>query len=213
MVSPIKVLVADDHDIIRAGLAKMLEAEDDINIIAEAKDGIESIDKTLEYKPDIVLMDISMPRCNGLEAMMQIRVASPETKIIILTVSERGEDLLQGLNLGAVGYILKSATIEEIAKAVRMAYTNEITLSSNMTTKLVAEFRKKSNEPALSSRENEILELLGDGLTNNEISDRLFIGESTVRTYIHRVLSKLNLNNRAAAIAYAARNYVTSKRV
>ncbi|OGO23637.1 MAG: hypothetical protein A2144_01390 [Chloroflexi bacterium RBG_16_50_9] len=210
MTDTIKVLIVDDQDVIRVGLANMLKSETDIRIIDEARDGFEAISKTIKLKPDVVLMDIFMPRCSGLEAMIKIRSVSPDTKVVILTVSERGEDLFQVLKFGATGYLLKSAHINEIVKAVRMAVTGEVTMSPNMATKLVAEFRKKSDEPVLSSRELEILKLLGEGLTNTEIANRLFIGESTVRTYLQRLLNKLNLKNRAAAIAYAARNYIAS---
>jgi len=207
----IRVLVVDDHDVVRAGLAKMLEDEADINIIGEAKDGFEAIKKTLELNPDVILMDIFMPGCDGLEAMMRIQEHLPSAKVVILTVSEREEDLLKVLRLGAAGYLLKSASITEIAKAVRMVATGEAVLSPHMATTLVAQVREKAGEPMLSSREKEIIQLLSEGLTNTEIGDRLFIGESTVRTYLRRLLSKLHLKNRSEAIAYAARYYLTGK--
>ena len=206
MTDSIKVLVVDDHDVVRAGLTKMLEAETDINIIGEARDGLEAFHKTIELKPDVILMDIFMPRCNGPQAIRKILEQTPNAKIVILTISEREEDLLQVLRLGAVGYLLKSVRISEIAEALRTAVTGEVALSPIMTARLVAEFRKKSGQPMLSSRETEILQLLGEGLTNTEIANRLFIGESTVRTYLHRILNKLNLKNRPEAIAYAVRH-------
>ncbi|OGO21389.1 MAG: hypothetical protein A2144_00265 [Chloroflexi bacterium RBG_16_50_9] len=211
MSEPIRVLVVDDHDVVRTGLACMLDAEADINVIGEASDGFDAIKKILKLKPDVILMDIFMPHCDGLEALKKIHEQLPEAKVVILTVSGRDEDMLQGLKYGAVGYLLKSANIDEIIKAVRMAATGEVVLSPNMTARLVAQFREKAGEPVLSSRETEILQLLGKGLNNTEIGNRLFIGESTVRTYINRIINKLNLKNRAEAIVYAAHHYLAGK--
>ena len=205
MDKAIRVLIADDHAVVRAGLIKILGAEPDITIVGEAGDGLEAIGKALELKPDVILMDIFMPRCSGLEATVAIRQKLNDTRLLILTVSDREEDLLQALRFGAQGYILKSATITELADAVRKVAAGEAMLSPHILTQLVAEFRQKADEPELSAREGEVLQLLGDGLTNTEIGERLFIGESTVRTYLRRLLDKLQLKNRSEAIAYAAR--------
>jgi DNA-binding NarL/FixJ family response regulator len=205
MDKAIRVLIADDHAVVRAGLVKILGAEADITIVGEAEDGLEAIGKALELKPDVILMDIFMPRCSGLEATVAIRQKLSDTRLLILTVSDREEDLLQALRFGAQGYILKSASITELADAVRKVAAGEAMLSPHILTQLVAEFREKADEPALSAREGEVLQLLGDGLTNTEIANRLFIGESTVRTYLRRLLDKLHLKNRSEAIAYAAR--------
>ena len=209
MAEVIKVLVADDHPVIRAGLAKILGAESDISIVGEANDGLEAINKALELKPDVILMDIFMPRCSGLEATVAIREKLPDARLLILTISEREEDLFQALRFGAQGYLLKSATITEVADAVRMLAAGEAVLSPYIVTRLVAEFRERADEPALSDRETEVLQLLGGGLTNTEIADRLFISESTARTYLRRLLDKLHLRNRAEAIAYAVRHLVS----
>jgi DNA-binding NarL/FixJ family response regulator len=149
-----------------------------------------------------------MPYCTGLEATVAIRQKIADARLLILTVSEREEDLLQALRFGAQGYLLKSATITEVADAVRMVAAGEAMLSPHIVTRLVAELREKTDEPALSTREVEVLQLLGEGLTNTEIASRLFIGESTVRTYLRRLLEKLHLKNRAEAIAYAARHHL-----
>ena len=206
MDKAIRVLIADDHAVVRAGLVKILGAEPDITIVGEAEDGLEAIGKALELKPDVILMDIFMPRCSGLEATVAIRQKLNDTRLLILTVSDREEDLLQALRFGAQGYILKSASITELADAVRKVAAGEAMLSPHILTQLVAEFRQKADEPELSAREGEVLQLLGDGLTNTEIAYRLFIGESTVRTYLRRLLDKLHLKNRGEAIAYAARH-------
>jgi DNA-binding NarL/FixJ family response regulator len=210
MAEVIKVLVADDHPVIRAGLAKILGAESDITIVGEARDGLEAINKALELKPDVILMDIFMPRCSGLEATVAIRQKLLDARLLILTISEREEDLLQALRLGAQGYLLKSATITEVAEAVRKTAAGEAMLSPHIVTRLVAELRQKTEDKTrLSAREAEVLQLVGEGLTNTEIANRLFISESTVRTYLHRLLDKLHLKNRAEVIAYAVRHLVS----
>jgi two-component system NarL family response regulator len=210
MVEQIRVLVADDHAAVRTGLANILGAEPDITIIGEASDGLEAIKKARELKPGIIFMDIFMPLCNGLEACATIRQELPDTRVLVLTVSESEVDLFQALRLGAQGYLLKSATVTEVVDAVRRIAAGEAMLSASMITKLVTELRANSDEPKLSAREVEVLQLLGDGLTNIEIADQLFISESTVRTYLHRLLEKLQLKNRAQATAYAIRHHLRS---
>lgn len=210
MAEAIRVLIADDHAVVRAGLANILESEADIKVVGEARDGLEAIEKALELKPDVILMDIFMPHANGLEALAAIRQKLADARVLILTISEREEDLFEALRFGAEGYLLKSATITEVVEAVRRTASGEAMLSPNIATKLVAEFNNRTHKPALSSREAEVLRLLGDGLTNTEIAGRLFISESTVRTHSRRLLDKLHLKNRAEAIAYAARHHLTS---
>ena len=210
MAEAIRVLIADDHAVVRAGLANILESEADIKIVGEARDGLEAIEKALELKPDVILMDIFMPHANGLEALAAIRQKLADARVLILTISEREEDLFEALRFGAEGYLLKSATITEVVEAVRRTASGEAMLSPNIATKLVAEFNNRTHKPALSSREAEVLGLLGEGLTNTEIASRLFISESTVRTHSRRLLDKLHLKNRAEAIAYAARHHLTS---
>ena len=206
MAETIRVLIADDHAVVRSGLANILGAEPDIKIIGEARDGLEAIEKAAELKPDVILMDIFMPRCSGLEATVSIRQKLPDVKLLILTISDREEDLFKALRFGAQGYLLKSASITEVVEAVRKTAASEAMLSPDIATKLVAEFSSRANKPKLSTRESEILQLLGEGQTNTEIATRLFIDESTVRTHFRRIRDKLHLRNRAEAIAYATRN-------
>ncbi|MFC2068064.1 response regulator [Chloroflexota bacterium] len=205
MAESIRVLIVDDHAVVRAGLTNILKTEPSINIVGEARDGLEAIDKADVLRPDVILMDIMMPRCTGLQATVIIKEKLPDTKILMLTVSDAENDLFQALRLGAQGYLLKSADINELIDAVKKINTGEAILSPNIATRLVNEFRDKADEPKLSEREIEVLHLLGEGLTNTEIANRLFIGESTVRTYLHRLLDKLHLRNRAEATAYSAR--------
>jgi DNA-binding NarL/FixJ family response regulator len=202
----IKVLLADDHAVVRSGLSKILELDPSIEVVGEAKDGQDAISKAEELKPDIILMDIMMPRCNGLEAMSIIHEKLPGTRVLFLTVSEKEEDLFKALRSGAQGYILKSASVNELLEAVKQTAAGESMLSPGLATRLIAEFRHKDEEDnKLSDREKEVLNLVGQGLTNSEIAERLFIGESTVRTHLQRLLYKLNLKNRAEAIAYVTR--------
>ncbi len=215
MAEIIHVLVADDHAVVRAGLANILGAESDITIVGEARDGQEAVSKALELKPDVILMDIFMPRCNGLEAMVTIKESLPDTNVLILTVSDEEDNLFQALRLGAQGYLLKGATITEVVDAVRQTAAGEVMLSPHVVARLVTELRNKAQpagaELELSAREMEVLLLVGEGLTNTEIANTLFIVESTVRTYLRRLLDKLHLRNRAAAIAYANRHHLTSQ--
>ncbi len=208
----IKVLLVDDHAVVRAGLAKILETEPDIKIVGEAGDGIQAANKALELKPDVVLMDIVMPHRNGLEAMLTIKESLPDIRVLFLTVSEREEDLFQALRFGAQGYLLKSASIEEVVEAVRIIAAGEAVLSPAIAARLIAEFRQKhEGEAKLSNREKEVLQSVGEGLTNAEIVSHLFISESTVRTHLQRLLEKLHLRNRAEAIAYASHHHVNKK--
>jgi DNA-binding NarL/FixJ family response regulator len=202
----IKILIVDDHAIVRTGLKQILETHSEFDILGEAGDGLEAVDKVLELKPDIILLDIYMPHSNGLEAMLTIKEKMPRVKVLILTVSEREDDLFRAIRYGADGYLLKSATISEVAEAVKATAAGGSILSPQMAARLMAEFRDHAETDfKLSDREKEVLQLVGEGLTNMEIAERLFIGESTVRTHLQRLLEKLHLKNRAEAIAYTTR--------
>jgi DNA-binding NarL/FixJ family response regulator len=212
MEQKIKVFITDDHAVVRAGLAGILGTQSDIVVVGEAGDGLEAVEKVLELQPDVILMDIVMPRCNGLEAIVSIKRKMPDAKFLILTMSERENDLVEALRLGVQGYILKNAGINEVVDAVRKVAEGQTMLSPSIITRLVGEFRQEADDPSLSARESEVLKLIGAGLTNTDIAKRLFIGESTVRTYLRRLLEKLHLKNRAEAIVYAARRGLTRRR-
>jgi len=210
MAEQIKVFVADDHAVVRAGLATILGEQPDITIVGEAGDGFEATSKVLELKPDVILMDIIMPKCSGIDAMIAIRDRMPDARVLILTVSESEDDLFRALRFGAQGYLLKSANIDEVADAVRKVAAGEAMLSPNIASRLIAEFRQKIDEPKLSSREMEVLQLLGQGLTNTQIARQLFISESTVRTYLRRLMDKLHFSHRTEAMAYALRQGIVA---
>jgi DNA-binding NarL/FixJ family response regulator len=200
----VRVLITDDHAVVREGIASALRNEPDIEIVAQACDGREAITKAVELKPDVVIMDISMPNCGGLEATSALVHKLPDTKILILTVSEREEDLFQAVRFGARGYLLKSTPIEEIKLAVRQVASGEAILSPHIAARLLDEFRGAPKpEAQLSSREMEVLKLVGAGLTNREIAERLVVAPDTAKTYLQRIMHKLHLGNRAEAIAYA----------
>jgi len=201
----IRVLIVDDHPVVRAGLANVLGAESDIDIVGEAKDGMEAIDKALELQPDVILMDILMPGCSGVEAMIAIREKLPTTLVVMLTLSEREEDLFQAVRFGARGYLLKSTSIDDILAAIRQVAEGQAILSPYIAGKLLDEFRKPFPDVLLSPREMEVLILVGKGLTNYQIAEKLTITQGTVKNYLQRIIDKLHLGNRAEAMAYALR--------
>ncbi len=211
MTAAIRVLLADDHALVRHGLAAALKPETDISVVGQACDGFEAVEKALELKPDVITMDVFMPRCGGLEALIAVRDKLPSVKVLMLTVSDRDEDLLNALRYGAQGYLLKSADIGEVVEAVRRTASGEAVLSPPIAARLVNEFRAKTTEPGLSDRESDVLALVGRGLGNTEIGKQLFISESTVRTHLQRILEKLHLRNRAEAVAYAARHHSSTQ--
>lgn len=208
----IRILIADDHAIVRNGLANVLKAEPDMDIVGEACDGEEAVRLALKLEPDVILLDIIMPRGGGLTALANLVDKLPATRVLVLTISDREEDLLKALRYGAQGYLLKEVSIKEVVDSVRKVYNNEVILSPNMVGNLVTEFRMKrgnGDELNLSNREIEVLRFVGEGYTNSEISTQLFISESTVRTYLRRLLEKLHLRNRAEAVAYATRHNIS----
>lgn len=205
LTQPIKVLVVDDHPIVRDSLRMSFMDKADMVLAGEAADGLEAEEIALRLRPDVILMDISLPRRGGLESMLAIKEKLPDVKVLVLTASEEEEDLLRAVRFGANGYLSKHVKVGEVVDAVRRVAAGEVILSPRMTAALMEELKRKKDEPALSPREQEILGLLGEGLTTVEIANRLYLGEGTVSTYARRLLDKLHLKNRAEAIAYAAR--------
>lgn len=204
----IKLLLVDDQQVVLAGLENILAGEADFHVIGRASDGNEALKKALELHPDLVVMDLFMPITSGLEATAAIKERLPDIKIMILTVSEREEDLFQALRYGASGYLLKSIGVDELKETLRQIARGESTLSPLMAAKLMAEFKKKSAEPSLSPREAETLRLLSEGKSNAEIAKELFIEEVTVRVHFKSLLSKLHVRNRVEAANYYHRHFV-----
>lgn len=208
----IRVLLADDHTILRAGLRMMLNAQADIEVVGEASDGKQAISEAQRLTPDVILMDITMPECNGIEATRQVKRLLPETRVLVLTMHENEEYLFQGLRAGASGYILKEAADTELISALRVIYSGRFYLSPSAQTLMIGDYlqRVRSGEErdsysGLTEREREILKLVAEGYTNNQIAERLFISPKTVDTHRTHIMDKLNLHSRAELVKYAMR--------
>jgi DNA-binding NarL/FixJ family response regulator len=214
MDNKIRVLVADDQAVFRKGLFVVLDAEDDIEVVAEAADGESAIAKAEELAPDVVLMDVRMPKIDGIEAARQIREVLPSTRILMLTVSDEEDDLYEAIKAGANGYLLKEISIEEVAGAIHAVVQGQSLISPSMASKLLTEFSslarqaaEKSQVPApvLTARELEVLKLVATGMTNKDVGDQLYISENTVKNHVRNILEKLHLHSRMEAVMYAVR--------
>ncbi|GAA0957377.1 response regulator transcription factor [Actinocorallia libanotica] len=212
---PIRVLIVDDHALFRRGLEMVLTGEPGIEVIGEGGDGLEALQKARDLTPDVILMDIRMPRRGGIEACAAIKEAVPSAKIVMLTISDEEEDLFEALKAGATGYLLKEIAIDEVPQAVRAVHGGQSLISPSMASKLISEFTalaKQSEErqqqvpaPRLTDREMEVLRLVARGLGNREIARELFISENTVKNHIRNILEKLQLHSRMEAVVYAVR--------
>jgi DNA-binding NarL/FixJ family response regulator len=210
----IRVLIVDDHELFRKGLQMVLEAEPDIEVVGEASDGNEAIAKAEETSPDVVLMDVRMPKRSGIEATTTIKDTLPSTRILMLTISDEEADLYEAIKAGASGYLLKEISIEEVADAVRAVQQGQSLISPSMASKLLNEFAamvKRRDEraqvpgPRLTERELEVLKLVAKGLNNRDIGQELFISENTVKNHVRNILEKLHLHSRMEAVVYAVR--------
>ncbi|MDQ6648573.1 MAG: response regulator transcription factor [Actinomycetota bacterium] len=211
---PIRVLVVDDHVLFRRGLQMVLEQEPDIEVVGEAGDGAEAVEQAADRLPDVVLMDVRMPRRGGIDACTAIKDAVPSAKIIILTISDEEADLYEAIKAGAMGYLLKEISIEEVASAIRAVHGGQSLISPSMASKLLTEFasmikrtddRQQVPTPRLTDREMEVLKLVAKGLNNRDIAKELFISENTVKNHIRNILEKLQLHSRMEAVVYAVR--------
>lgn len=208
MREQIRVLVADDHTIVRSGVRLLLEAEPDIEVVGEALDGNEVIMMAETLHPDVILMDIAMPIMDGLEATRQIKERWPDIKILVLTMHRSDEYFFEMLKHGASGYVLKGADPGELIKAVRVVARGEVFLYPTMAQKLLRDYLGRvgsyaNTDPQLSPREEQILRLLAEGYSNKEIAERLVISPSTVYTHRGNLMHKLGLNSRRELIQYA----------
>ncbi|MDN5790057.1 MAG: response regulator transcription factor [Micrococcales bacterium] len=213
----IRVLIVDDHALYRRGLLTMLDAEDGIEVIGEAADGIEAVVRAEELLPDVVVLDVSMPKRGGIDACRAIKGSVPSTRILMLTSSEDETHLFEAVRAGANGYLLKDASPEEVAEAIRGVHDGQSLLSPMMAAKLLTEFAALSSPrtaprsgpgldmPRLTDRELDILRLVARGRLNREIAAELFISENTVRNHIRNILDKLQLHSRTEAALYAVR--------
>ena len=210
----IRVMICDDHALFRRGLVMVLEAEESIEVVGEAEDGEAAIRQAEDLAPDVVLMDVRMPRVNGIEATRAIVEARPSTRVLMLTVSDEEDDLYAAIKAGAAGYLLKEISIDEIAGAINAAVRGQSLISPSMASKLLHEFAtmaKRADErpsvptPRLTDRELEVLRLVAQGMSNREIAGALFISENTVKNHVRNILEKLHLHSRMEAVVYAVR--------
>lgn len=209
---PIKVFLADDHTIVRQGLAKLLEAEPNIKVVGEAQDGREAVNKVQKLNPDIVIMDIAMPLLNGIEATRQIKKVLPQIKIIILSMHSHDRYISELIKLGASGYLLKDSTGSEIVKAVSAAVKGDVYLSPSISRRVVEDYlslKKTSSREdlyaKLSNREREVFQMIAEGHSTRKISDILCVSPSTVKTHRANIMEKLQLDNISQLIQFAIR--------
>jgi DNA-binding NarL/FixJ family response regulator len=206
----IRVLLADDEELVRTGLRMILDAEPDITVVGDAVDGQDAVTQTGRLAPDVVLMDIRMPRMDGLEATRRICSDDSEVKVVVLTTFDLDEHVHAALAAGASGFLLKDAPATQLTHAIRVAVTGDALLAPSVTRRLLARFAQPAPErPALpadlTAREIEVLSLLAQGLSNAEIAARLVVGEATVKTHVARVLAKLGVRDRVQAVVVAFR--------
>ena len=210
----IRVLIVDDHALFRRGLQMVLEGESDIDVVGEAADGHEAVELAERTTPDVVLMDVRMPRRSGIEATRAIKDTLPSARILMLTISDEEADLYEAIKAGASGYLLKEISIDEVAAAVRAVHKGQSLISPSMASKLLNEFAamvKRQDErtqvpgPRLTERELEVLRLVAKGMNNRDIGAELFISENTVKNHVRNILEKLHLHSRMEAVVYAVR--------
>ena len=207
----IKVVFVDDHEMVRIGVSSYLSAQPDIEVIGEADNGKKGVEMALELRPDIILMDLVMKEMDGIEATKQIIEQWPEAKIIIVTSFLDDEKVYPALEAGATSYMLKTSKASEIADAVRVTYSGQPVLEPEVTGKMMMKMRQKNNvelHEELTEREMEVLKLIAEGKTNQEIADELFIALKTVKTHVSNILSKLQVQDRTQAVIYAFRHSI-----
>ena len=214
MTNSIRVLVADDHAIVRKGIRALLATEPDIEVVGEAEDGREAVTEAEKLQPDVILMDLVMPEMDGIEATRRITARWPEARILVLTSFAADDKVFPAIKAGALGYLLKDSGPEELVQAIHQVYRGESSLHPTIARKLLQELSGPSERPPtpepLTEREVEVLRLVARGQSNREIADQLVISEATVRTHVSNVLGKLHLASRTQAALYALREGLAS---
>ncbi len=209
----LRILLVDDHDLFRKGIARLIDSQPDFRVIGEAQDGRDALEQTKTLGPDVILMDIEMPHWNGTEATRKIKAEFPDINIVMLTVSDDDENLFASIRAGASGYLLKNVKPEELFRRLRGISKGEAPISPLSAAKILREFARldqsapvPKNIDGLSARETEVLGLVAKGMTNREIGEQLHIAENTVKNHLRNILDKLHLNNRAQAAVFAVRH-------
>lgn len=212
----IRVMLVDDEELVRTGLRMILDAEPDLTVVGDAADGIDALARLRELSPDVVLMDIRMPRMDGLEATRRM-VAQSDARVVVLTTFDLDEHVYAALAAGASGFLLKDAPATQLVHAIRVAAGGDALLAPSVTRRLIARFTEDHRPAArphlpddLTPRETEVLTLLAEGLSNAEIAERLFVGDATVKTHVARVLTKLGVRDRVQAVVLAYRSGLVS---
>ena len=217
-MKPIRILLVDDHTLVRQGIRRLIEDQPHMQVVGEAADGHQALARTSELQPDVVLMDIGMPEMNGLEATRLIKERWPQIQVLLLTVHDDEEYLFRALKVGASGYVLKEAEAAELVRAIEAAHSGEMFLYPSVVRSLVHDYLRRVGEggeeerqhlEALTERQREVLQLIADGRTTQEIAERLVISPHTVQTHRQNIMRKLNLHSRAELIKYAIRHGLT----
>ena len=215
MAKPIAVLIVDDHSVVREGLRVFLQLQDGIEVAGEAGDGEEALEQALALRPDVILMDLVMPKLDGVGAMRELRARVPESRVIVLTSFLDDERLLPAIQAGAAGYLLKNSEPAELVRAIRAAHGGETIIDPTVASRLVqaiADGRRSAADQALTRREREVLELIARGRSNKRIAFELGISEKTVKTHVGHVLAKLGVSDRTQAALLAVREGLAPER-
>ena len=199
---PVRLLIVDDHPVVRDGLRGMFEGEEGFEVVAEATNGADAISKARAHDPDVVLMDLRMPEMDGVSAIRQMTDLGIAARVLVLTTFDTDSDVLPAIEAGATGYLLKDAPRDELLRAVRSAAAGEAVLSPSVAARLLDQVRQPAKE-TVSQRELEVLQLIASGATNREVAERLFVSEATVKTHLLHIYAKLGVNDRAAAVGAA----------
>lgn len=217
-MKPLRILLVDDHDLFRKGVAALLALKADMEVVGEAGDGLEAVQRARETQPDIILMDINMPKCNGMEVIKAIKQEMPHVRVVMLTVSDSDRDLFAAIRNGADGYLLKNLKPDRLFELLEGMRQGESPISDSLTTKVLGELRQHDRTTAatpverdgLTARDLQVLECVARGATNRAIAETLCITENTVKIHLHNILEKLHVENRIQAAMYAVREGMVS---
>jgi DNA-binding NarL/FixJ family response regulator len=201
-----RILIADDHGVVRSGLKLLLDRQSDIEVVAEAEDGVDALEKVLATRPDVAILDVAMPRMTGLQATHEIKRQAPDTQVLILSMHDDERYLFEALRAGAAGYVLKRAAGEDLLDAVRAAARGEPFLTPAAQQTLIRDFLSRSEQPELTPREQEVVKLIAEAHTNKEIAGILHLSEKTVESHRANVLQKLGMRDRVELVRYAIRH-------